>query len=147
MFLNKMTIPGSVCCYLFFFPSKENKSKIKLCVLSGSAVSIVLSKTLSGSPFKPPFLGVVVDSSSLQNWMTGAGWNFFCTMIVNPNQSVPSSFPIISYRSLLFDNSKTIPFEQLNQFAEFQSVSPIISPVVAKKLNAKQDPPSITLWG
>jgi len=79
--------------------------------------------------------------------MTGAGWNFFCTMIVNPNQSVPSSFPIISYRSLLFDNSKTIPFEQLNQFAEFQSVSPIISPVVAKKLNAKQDPPSITLWG
>ena len=49
------------CCYLFSFLSKENKSKNKLCVLRGSAVGIVLSKTLSGSPFKPPFLGVMVD--------------------------------------------------------------------------------------
>jgi len=65
------------------------------------------------------------NSSSLQNRMTGAGWNFFCSMIVNPNQPVPSSFPIISYRSLLFDNPKIIPFEQLNQLAEFQLVSPI----------------------
>ncbi len=61
MLLNKMTLPGSACCYLFSFLSKENKSKNKLCVLRGSAVRIVLSKTLSGSPFKPFFLGVVVD--------------------------------------------------------------------------------------
>jgi len=42
MLLNKMTVPGSVCCYLFSFVlkvplflagSKENKSKNKLCVL------------------------------------------------------------------------------------------------------------------
>jgi len=46
---------------LFSFLSKENKSKNKLCVLCGSAVRIIFSKTLSGSPFKPPFLGVMVD--------------------------------------------------------------------------------------
>ena len=61
MLLNKRSVLGSACCYLFSFLSKENKSKNKLCVLRGSAVGIVLSKTLSGSPFKPPFLGVVVD--------------------------------------------------------------------------------------
>jgi hypothetical protein len=33
-------------------------------VLCASAVRIILSKTLLGSPFKPPFLGVVVDFSS-----------------------------------------------------------------------------------
>lgn len=60
MLLNKMTVPGSACCYLFSFVSKENKSKNKLCVLC-AAVRIILSKTLLGSPFKPPFLGVVVD--------------------------------------------------------------------------------------
>jgi hypothetical protein len=68
--VNKMTVSGSACCYLFscvlqvplfLAGSKENKLNGKLCVLCVSAVSIVLSKTLSGSPFKPPFLGVVVD--------------------------------------------------------------------------------------
>ena len=43
MLLNKMTVPGSACCYLFSFLSKENKSKNKLCELCVSAVSIVLS--------------------------------------------------------------------------------------------------------
>jgi len=33
-------------CYLFSFPSKENKSKTKLCVLRVSAVNRVLSETL-----------------------------------------------------------------------------------------------------
>jgi hypothetical protein len=66
MLLNKMTVPGLACCYLFSFLSKENKSKKKLCVLCASAVRIILSKTLLGSPFKPPFLGVVVDSSILE---------------------------------------------------------------------------------
>jgi len=49
------------CCYLFSFLSKENKSKNKLCVLCASAVRIVFSKTLSGSPFKLPVLRVMVD--------------------------------------------------------------------------------------
>jgi len=49
---------------LFCFSASQRKAKKKnqkLCDLCGSAVRIVLSKTLSGSPFKPPFLGVVVD--------------------------------------------------------------------------------------
>jgi len=61
MLLNKMTVSGSASCYLFSFLSKENKSKNNLCVLRASAVRIVFSKTLSGLPIKPPFLGVVVD--------------------------------------------------------------------------------------
>ena len=60
-FWTKAMYCRKACCYLFSFLSKENKSKNKLCVLRGSAVRIVLSKTLSGSPFKPPFLVVVVD--------------------------------------------------------------------------------------
>ena len=70
MLLYKMLLPGSACCYLFSFVlkvprfsagSKENKSNNKLCVLCAFAVKFILSKTLLGSPFKPPFLGVVVD--------------------------------------------------------------------------------------
>jgi len=41
--------------------SKENKSNSKLRVLGAFAVGNSLSKTLSGSPFKPPFSRVVVD--------------------------------------------------------------------------------------
>ena len=64
MLFNKMTVPGSVCWYLFSFVlqvprfsagSKENKSKNRLCVLRASAVKIVFSKTISGLPFKPFF--------------------------------------------------------------------------------------------
>ncbi len=33
MLLNKRSVLGSACCYLFSFLSKENKSKNKLCVL------------------------------------------------------------------------------------------------------------------
>ena len=60
MHLNQGHASCSACCYLFSFLSKENKSKSKLCVLRASAVRIVLSETLSGSPFKPSFLGVVI---------------------------------------------------------------------------------------
>jgi len=59
--LNKMNVSDKACSYLFSFLSKENKSMSKLCVLCASAVNIFLSKTLSGSSFKPPFLGVVID--------------------------------------------------------------------------------------
>ena len=42
MLLNKRSVLGSACCYLFSFLSKENKSKNKLCVLRGSAVGRVV---------------------------------------------------------------------------------------------------------
>jgi hypothetical protein len=45
-----------------FLPLKGKQEKSKLSVLCVSAVNIIQAKTLSGSPFKPPFLGVVVDS-------------------------------------------------------------------------------------
>jgi len=60
------SLSGSACCYLFSFLSKENKSKTKLCVLCVSAVNSVLSKTLSGSPFKPFLRGVVVTPVNLK---------------------------------------------------------------------------------
>jgi len=42
--------------------SEKQNRKSFLCDLCDSAVNSVLSKTLLGSQFKPPFLGVVVDS-------------------------------------------------------------------------------------
>jgi len=41
--------------------SEKQNRKSFLCDLCASAVNSVLSKTLLGSQFKPPFLGVVVD--------------------------------------------------------------------------------------
>jgi hypothetical protein len=45
----------------FFSGIKGKQEKSKLSVLCVSAVNIIQAKTLSGSPFKPPFSGVVVD--------------------------------------------------------------------------------------
>jgi len=71
--VNNMAVSGSACRYLFSFLSKENKSNSKLCVLRASAVSAVLSKALSGSSFKPSFLGVAVEFRSnvlcAKKWM------------------------------------------------------------------------------
>jgi hypothetical protein len=44
-----------------FLPLKGKQEKSQLSVLCVSAVNIIQAKTLSGSPFKPPLLGVVVD--------------------------------------------------------------------------------------
>ena len=60
------------CCYLFSFLSKENKLKNKLCVLCGSAVIIVLSKTLSRSPFNH-----IYRNSIFQNIFMKSGRNKF----------------------------------------------------------------------
>ena len=49
--------------FLVFLPLKGKQEKSKLSVLCVSAVNSIERKTLSGSTFKPPFLGVVVDSS------------------------------------------------------------------------------------
>jgi len=46
---------------LFSTGSKENKKKVTLCSLSLAVDNNILIKTLLGSPFKPPFLGIVVD--------------------------------------------------------------------------------------
>ncbi len=61
--VHKNTLVNEVLCrvrhVVICFPSPQRKTNKK--VTSASAVRIVLSKTLLGSPFKPPFLGVVVD--------------------------------------------------------------------------------------
>ena len=54
--------PSSLPCAmrsLLLWGQRKTNQKLNLCDLCGFAVNRVLSKTLLGSPFKPPFLGVV----------------------------------------------------------------------------------------
>ena len=46
---------------MFSFLSKENKKKVDSAFFASAVNNSIQTKTLSGSPFKPPFLGVVVD--------------------------------------------------------------------------------------